>query len=470
MAVPYTFGTATQALPLSELDDNFAYCTTLVDQFAVNVNVSAYATSGSGTTGSPWTGWDTAITWTEGVAYNFPPGVYSYTSAPSGWNQDNMILKGTPDTVLRCTGAGPVMYFDAGTSGTVGKTNLDIGPFILEGNGTTTQKGLWLRSVNRSKFDRIRVRGVTQYGIHQNFGVLNEFYMPVISGNMDSGYYMPSVHMSIDAVQASGYGDYYSAATNIYSPILEHNSTGIGLQLIHKAVGTQVFGGTSEGMSTGLEIGNDATGDKCERNSFFNFDLEANTTYDNYVKAAFNTNYYNCCFFSNVTNNNYIASGATFTKFIGGQTIGYIYDAGQGTQFDDHSFTASNYTFALGVDTQWNRCRDFALNKTWNFNPPVIQYTSSVTGTITVATGVEVLILDGALAGTLTVALPAYVDLAGGGALNPQIFKVCCTGAITTITFTDPKGRTVPANVSATAGSSFTYYYGQAGFKWIRIG
>jgi len=519
------------------------------------VDVVSMATGGAGTQANPWTGWDTAITWTPNVKYEFAAGYYSYASAPPDWNQDNMILMGTADTVLRCTGVGPVMYFDAGTSGTVGKTNLCVGPFILEGNGTTTQKGLWLRSVNRSKFYGIRVRGVTQYGIHQNFGVLNEFYMPIISGNMDTGYVLPSTHFCIDSLTSTN--TYYSSSTNVYNPIIEANKLGIGIQLINHAYSTQFFGGTSEGMGVGVEIGNDiySGANACAFNSFYGLDFEANANYDAYVKNSFNAEFHNCTFFSsintvNITGSNgqfscisgslyvgqaivvsgansgsgiitgytnpttyyviatngsttftlsasvggaaisttagsttglffgysnvTVASGASFTKFFGGQNTNAIYDGGLGTQFDNHAFVAANYTNISTGDLQWNRCRDFATSRTLNFNPPVVQYTNSVTGTITVATGTDILILDGSLAGTLTVALPAYIDMAGGGALNPQFFKLCSTGTITTVTFTDPKGRTVPANLTGTtavtAGSSYTFYYGAAGFKWIRIG
>ena len=44
------------------------------------VDVAAYATGGTGTSGDPWTGWDTATTWSTARKYVFRPGHYLATS------------------------------------------------------------------------------------------------------------------------------------------------------------------------------------------------------------------------------------------------------------------------------------------------------------------------------------------------------------------------------------------------------
>jgi len=69
------------------------------------VNVNSYATAGAGTSASPWTGWDTAITWTPDVTYFSPEGWYSLASSPAGWAQTRMRLIGSR-AYMRFTGAG----------------------------------------------------------------------------------------------------------------------------------------------------------------------------------------------------------------------------------------------------------------------------------------------------------------------------------------------------------------------------
>src|ERR1035441_3540210 len=41
------------------------------------INVAQQPPGGAGAVGSPWTGWDTAITWTAGTTYYAPAGFYS---------------------------------------------------------------------------------------------------------------------------------------------------------------------------------------------------------------------------------------------------------------------------------------------------------------------------------------------------------------------------------------------------------
>lgn len=81
----------------------------------VGVDVASYATGGAGTEASPWTGWDTAITWSEFTRYRFRSGYYSYATSPN-FLQSGIELVGEPGTYLVHTGTGNGFVMDAGAS------------------------------------------------------------------------------------------------------------------------------------------------------------------------------------------------------------------------------------------------------------------------------------------------------------------------------------------------------------------
>lgn len=47
------------------------------------IDVSSFATGGDGTVGSPWTGWDTALTFVEHTTYHYRKGHYAYATSPN---------------------------------------------------------------------------------------------------------------------------------------------------------------------------------------------------------------------------------------------------------------------------------------------------------------------------------------------------------------------------------------------------
>lgn len=324
------------------------------------VDVSDFCTSGNGTSLAPYVGWDTAITWQPDVNYNFPPGFYSYATAPSNWDQDHMRLIGTPSTVLRCTGAGPVMKFDGGSSvGANFRIDVFAGPFILEGNGTTTLIGLYNRGVTRSYFDRIRVRGVTDYGIKQNFGVLNEYIRPRISeiDTADGTYVMPAVHFCISARSEAVSAD-FSSTTHLIQPLIEHNFTGTGLQLLYGTSDTKIDGGTVEGFQLGVDIGSDNAAD-VTKTTFNNVDLEFNVK-DVKITRATGTTFINTGSIS--TPIQITVTGVTGTFAIG-EGITYT-QAGNTATAELQQKSGSTYKLNLYVKTGGNGLADGATSGT----------------------------------------------------------------------------------------------------------
>src|SRR5262245_23597421 len=92
------------------------------------VDVAARATGGSGTSGSPWTGWDTVSNpWLSNTTYTFKPGYYSAAS-PLDWGVAGIALIGecTPsaaDTgaIIKYSGSSsvPFVKFDAGSGSSI---------------------------------------------------------------------------------------------------------------------------------------------------------------------------------------------------------------------------------------------------------------------------------------------------------------------------------------------------------------
>jgi len=153
MSVPYTFASATQALPLSELDANFTYVTNLIATDSVNyVYVSAFATGGSGTTADPWTGWDTAITWASAShnQYNFCDGYFAYSTTitiPQGVNWFGFVT--SAGTVIQYNGTGLAMDI-GGTGNSVGNQGFNINIATFSGNASATG-GVRCRQLTRSE-------------------------------------------------------------------------------------------------------------------------------------------------------------------------------------------------------------------------------------------------------------------------------------------------------------------------------
>jgi hypothetical protein len=101
------------------------------------VDVANYATAGAGTSGSPWTGWDTAITWASFTTYRFRTGYYAFAASPS-WLQPGIRLIGEAGVYLQHTGSGNAFVMDAGaTPGSAWIQNVVVQDLIVLGNYAT---------------------------------------------------------------------------------------------------------------------------------------------------------------------------------------------------------------------------------------------------------------------------------------------------------------------------------------------
>jgi hypothetical protein len=220
------------------------------------VNVKRYAASGAGTSGSPYTGWSSAITWSNDTTYSFEANLgqqtfYSYSSLPN-LAKNGIHIKCEPGVVLNFTGTGDMMLFDgfAAVGSNAGVGNILVEGCILNGNANATN-GIHTKDVHRSTFRDIRALNLTGAGVLVNGGVINHFDDIKVSssGNFPTG--LTQTTTPANCIKMSDDGTAMQAtASTIYRPICE-GTAGEGVYLYQNALanGTTsltIIGGTIE--------------------------------------------------------------------------------------------------------------------------------------------------------------------------------------------------------------------------------
>lgn len=239
------------------------------------IDVSQSATGGSGTAANPWTGWDTAISWTADTTYYFPKGVYAYSASP------NFALSGIrligENATLKFTGTGNCVEFLGPTGAAF---NIEMSGFLIQGTSSATN-GLFLRSIGHSRFSRIRVTDVSADAFLTNGVVGILFDTPICSVNEGTFAVTPVNGMVFDKRAPST----PSTTVTVLNPVMEGVS-GAGLH-VKQAHDIRVHGGVSEANGRGLIV-DEFTG-AFPVSNVFSLDLEANTTEDALIKGPKNT-------------------------------------------------------------------------------------------------------------------------------------------------------------------------------------
>lgn len=235
------------------------------------INVSHFATGGAGTLASPWTGWDTAITWAAESAYFFPPhadgskAYYAFATCPNWGALKGIQLRGSGSTsVLKHTGTGNAVSF-IGTSVAVGTFKIVFEDLEILGNAATT-RGLYLEAIHHAKIRNITVREVTTAAFEFHFTILSTYDNLTYSHNSDAAF-IPPVNGIVTNIRNAG--ETVQACTFI-NPIIE-GTTEDGI-VLSNAWQNQFIGGSSEGNGgTGVTINSTS-----KTNTFFGMDFEAN--------------------------------------------------------------------------------------------------------------------------------------------------------------------------------------------------
>ena len=233
------------------------------------VNVIDYISGGTGTSGDPYVGWDTAITWAANTKYVFPVGVFQH-SAELSLAYAGIFLQGSGvGTVLKFTGSGVCARFEGGVGGGVYDIRMD--GFLIKGNANATH-GIYLTNCNHMSFKNISVVDVTQYGFDINFSVLGiiENFTCTVNGGLAT--FMPSTGLRLDA--SGTFASTYTSEILVINPIIEGVS-GEGIRL-GRCIFGKILNGTSEANGTGIRSTADASlnvidGTDCESNSAYDF-------------------------------------------------------------------------------------------------------------------------------------------------------------------------------------------------------
>lgn len=165
-----------------------------------SVMVQLAATGGTGTVGDPWTGWDTAITWTAGIEYYFGPGYFSYAVAPN-WalNGIRIIGAGSRLTRLIYTGTGDVVTFDAGPGVSNSIINIHIEGFLIKGT-VSALSGVFVRKVGFFEMDDVSVVDVTVAGFRTDGCITGTVRNFRCDGNEGEQTFLPQYSILLDGV------------------------------------------------------------------------------------------------------------------------------------------------------------------------------------------------------------------------------------------------------------------------------
>lgn len=150
-----------------------AVTTTVQAKLRQTISVMDYVTSGTGTSGDPYLGWDTNTPWAANTEYVFPAGTFQYGTTLS-LPYAGIYLHGVGlGTVLKFTGTGNCVSFDnAGNSPR-------IEGFLINGNANATN-GIYTNNANYGICRNITVKNVSVSGFRSIFGVywnIEDFYM-----------------------------------------------------------------------------------------------------------------------------------------------------------------------------------------------------------------------------------------------------------------------------------------------------
>jgi len=333
-------------------------------------NVAQYATGGTGTTLDPWTGWDSAITWTARTAYYFPSGQYSYASTLHlGLNGIHLLGDGAGISVLHFTGSGHAIDFDAGVTIAI-VSDVYMEKMSVVGN-TSATVGLYLRALAGGRFADVSLADVVT-GIETSYAILSHFDNVCISPRCLTFTFRPTYGLKLgrrDPVE--------NTIDNVFTNLtVEGVITGAGIGILcNDCEGNTFLGGTSEDNIIGMSLPAVHSNTNI-KNTVINFFCEANSGgYDFIVDEPYNT-------FINVTSNGTFVLNSTslaaggenaifggllnnvsisplggqgnFNRFFSTRILGTFYDGATGTQRFSTYGTGNTPNVSMGKVASYN--------------------------------------------------------------------------------------------------------------------
>jgi hypothetical protein len=261
----------------------------LLTFFGKTVHVRNYATAGLGTQASPWTGWDTAVTWSPYTTYEFADGWYSYSTSPQ-FGRNGIHIKGGKNTFLSFTGTGVGFDFiarDMPTGVLFTFTNAaTVENIRLVGNSNMTY-GFDIAGVQQCTFRNLRASHMTTAGYRIRFAITCTFIDVRVTYNETdtasggatnprpvNDFLLDDWRLGSEPVQ-----------NNLFTGITAEGSTAYSIHLQGHSRLNTFIGGTAEGSSGGgVYCGQDTS-----QNKFDGMDFEANTGADWYNDGTGNS-------------------------------------------------------------------------------------------------------------------------------------------------------------------------------------
>lgn len=253
----------------------------------------------------------------------FPAGTYKYSVSPN-FGVTNMCVEAQGTVYLNYTGTGNCLIFDAGVAPALVYNARFTGSFIVEG-GTSSQNGIYWRSIHHSKIDcRVDGCGPTYSGLRTEFSVCSEFNVVVSTNENPFGANKPLYGYFLSQRNV---GEKTSANT-FYNPIIE----GVGSHGIYLNYADQntFIGGTSEANLAGYGVYVPSLDSL--RNTFINTDFEVN------LGSVYDAGLYNT--YINTLSDGPINVSGRNINFIGGQLVGGITNSGT-LNLDDCAYSGT---------------------------------------------------------------------------------------------------------------------------------
>ena len=289
-------------------------------------NVAQKATGGTGAIGSPWTGWDTAITWTAGVTYYAPAGFYSYATSPNFGRSGLTLIGDKPGangsatanfgTVFICTGTGNVFIVDGSSAPDGNAKGTKIANITAwTSNAASAANGFYFKGIVNGHFENLRCGGSAGAGFYLDYVQQSTFIKPVCSGLSQWGGAAGTTAKGYFGVTPTN-GMYIGSATlacttNVIVGIEVEDVLGDGVVIAGSPVILNTFiGGVCEDMATGVSAVNIGPG--CDTNTFIGFDVEGTVTTptNEYLISGANNTFLNCRSGTTLSTNGYHVTSA----------------------------------------------------------------------------------------------------------------------------------------------------------------
>lgn len=217
-------------------------------------------------------------------AVEIPAGTYALTAGTNFATAGVAILGRGKVTLDYSAGTGIAFKLDAGGAGALVQ-RMRVENLHVKGGPNITEAA-YIRGITRSMFRNIEVKECTTNGFALRFSVLNTFDHCVVSDDTGSMTTRPTNYWYLDDDGVTGNHTQANVFVKCEASGQGVGSTKTGWNLTN-AILNKWVAGTAESCNIGVDI----TSDVCRMNSWEDFDMEDNQSYDARLKGISNNFY-----------------------------------------------------------------------------------------------------------------------------------------------------------------------------------